>query len=703
MYRRERTRVLDCVASRQRTSYIGAVALDVRVTAHWLLLVCIPELDACDADGQNAADSSHDAAITDAECATRCAPDETPQGCGCSRDGVRMRFGDPREEYYAEPWPLSTRVRADGGLDLTGIPLPATAGFLRDNLETLATHTLGFATNGALFVAFDGAIDPRSLPSDARASTAQGASVFLAEIDPASATRGERVPLLCRYRDDATDYNPEHFLACAPFPGFPLRPATLYGLYLTDGLLDAGGEPVRASQRWRDVLDGDPQDASDEALVEAFAPFADFARVEEIAVESLVGGTVFRTQDPIAPMRAIAEHVAALAAPAVEALAPYAGTLPADESGNYAALSGSYDAPIYQQGETPYGRSGGDIRFDADGAPIVATTMSLQVHFTLPTDVQMPADGWPVALYHHGTTGDASTFIRDGTAFYLAAAGVAGIGIDAPVHGLRRPADVDPTLLFFNIQNVLALRDNVRQGAADLLVLERVVEALDVSAADSPTGEGIRFDPARIFFMGHSQGALTGALYLGVSTRVRGAMLSGAGGSITMTVIHKRAPIDIPALARSVLVLSEDEALDAFHPALALVQAFTEPVDSTNFAPYAYRWEGGRGFDLWLTQGMLDREVPLPVTAALATAYGVSPVAPEHEPLEGLSLRELPAATAPVSDNTVAHDGTRFTGVYTQHADQDHYLITRDPASEARLEHWFRTLAENGKAELAAP
>jgi hypothetical protein len=249
---------------------------------------------------------------------------------------------------------------------------------------------------------------------------------------------------------------------------------------------------------------------------------------------------------------------------------------------------------------------------------------------------------------------------------------------------------------------VLALRDNIRQGAVDLLALERFVEALVLDAGDSPTGEALRFDPERIFVMGHSQGGLTVPLMLPLSTRVKGAMLSGAGASIVASILHKTEPVDIPALARTVLSLAADDPLDVFHPVLALVQAFSDVSDSSNYVPYLFRWEGGRGLDVWATQGLLDRFAPKPVTDALVTGLGLSPMEPLSEPVEGLALRGLSPLPAPVSQNTESVSGGRFTAVYSQYDSGDHFLVFDDPA-QAQLRHFFQSLAQSGHGELIAP
>ena len=656
-------------------------------------------------DGDAGSGHPHDAGADEpVTCDERCEPDEGIDlaTCACSGDGVKMRLAPLSEGFYAQPWPLASRLHADGTLDLSGFPTPAAALFITSNLPTIERATHGFSTNGAIFIAFDGELDPDSFPT-AEQSLRGDANAYLVEVEPDSDTLGERTPITCSYRARETAYNPPNLLACAPFPGFALRPATHYALVITDGVRGANGGHLRALQRLRDVLAGNGDaDALAAELGDAYAPLSAWLRAREQkgVLEHIVGATVFETQDPTRELRALAADVRAQPAPSSSDLVPYTGSLPA-ESGNYVALEGTYPTPIYQQGETPYELSGGDIHFAADGKPVRAAPLDLRYAVTLPMG-SMPASGWPVVLYHHGTGGDAYTFIDDGTAYHLAAAGVAAIGIDAPVHGTRKPDGADPQLLFFNISNVLALRDNIRQGAVDLLALERFAAAFGLSAAESPTGSAIRFDADSMFAMGHSQGGLTVPLMLPFAEHVRAAMLSGAGASITASILYKHQPLDISGIARTFLALEADEPLDEFHPVLALVQAFSDVSDSSNYAPYVYRWEGGRALDVWATQGLEDTFAPPPVTNALVTAYGLQPMNPLLEPLDGLTLRDIVSARAPVHANIEAVDGQKYTGVYSQYAGDDHFLIMTDPNAEAQLTHWFQTLARGGHGELIA-
>lgn len=632
----------------------------------------------------------------------RCEPLESfsLEHCACSADGVHMRLGPLSEGFYAQPWPLDTRLRANGLLDLGGFPTPPAALFINANLPAIEGATRGFSTTGAIFASFDGELDPDSFPRP-QESLEPAASAYLLEVEPDSDTRGERVPITCSFRRAATAYNPANLLACVPVAGFALRPAARYALVLTDGLRDARGERVRDTQRVRDLLGaGGEDDAVVGDLRDAYQPLADWLAesAQKGELDHVVGATVFTTQDPTKELRALAADVQAQDAPVASSIATYDADLPA-ESGNYLALHGTYPTPIYQQGQTPYAASGGDIRFGADGKPVLAGELQVRFALTVPQG-PMPANGWPVVLYHHGTGGDCYSFINDGTAHHLAAAGVAAIGIDAPVHGTRKPAADSADLLFFNISNVLAMRDNIRQGAVDLLVLERFVTAF---SREAPGPWPVVFDADNVFAMGHSQGGLTVPLMLPLAEHVRGAMLSGAGGSITASILYKTAPLDIPELARAFLALEADEPLDAFHPVLALVQAFSDVADTTNYAPYLFRWDGGRGVDVWATQGLEDVYAPKQATDALVTALGLQPMGRLFEPVDGLELLAIDPGKAPLRANVEAASGGKFTGAYTQYAFADHFLIMNNKNAEAQLEHWFESMLGGEHGELIAP
>ena len=139
-----------------------------------------------------------------------------------------------------------------------------------------------------------------------------------------------------------------------------------------------------------------------------------------------------------------------------EAIVEKWDVVPLDEpSGYYVAYEGRYLTPNFQSGEKPYEVEGGAILFDGDGAPILNELEDIRFAVTVPKSAEMPAAGWPLVLYGHGTGGDYRSFIRasgNAPARILAQRGFAVLSIDQPLHG-ERGTGSDSVFLSFNFSN----------------------------------------------------------------------------------------------------------------------------------------------------------------------------------------------------------------------------------------------------------
>jgi hypothetical protein len=80
---------------------------------------------------------------------------------------------------------------------------------------------------------------------------------------------------------------------------------------------------------------------------------------------------------------------------------------------------------------------------------------------------------------------------------------------------------------FINLTSLLTSRDNLRQAVADLISLTKTLPTLDFNADSQPD-----FDGSRIYFVGHSLGAITGVPYLAVDSTPVSATLASPGGHI---------------------------------------------------------------------------------------------------------------------------------------------------------------------------
>ena len=99
----------------------------------------------------------------------------------------------------------------------------------------------------------------------------------------------------------------------------------------------------------------------------------------------------------------------------------------------------------------------------------------------------MPAGGWPLVVYAHGTGGSFRSHVPEGVAANLAGAtsirGVttpmAVLGIDQVETGTRRGASTEsPDNLFYNFANPAAARGNPIRAAADQASLLRLAKSL---------------------------------------------------------------------------------------------------------------------------------------------------------------------------------------------------------------------------------
>lgn len=171
--------------------------------------------------------------------------------------------------------------------------------------------------------------------------------------------------------------------------------------------------------------------------------------------------------------------------------------------------------------------------------PVPATTamMNLDVQMTTPDvavanavrqslgmdPIAEPESGWPVAILQHGITSKKEDMLA--ITGMLSLNGIATIAIDHPLHGSRGfDLDSDGTdeinastvsaTHYMNLANLLTTRDNLRQSTADILGLRLGVNFL---SGNDVFGSPIKIDPAKVHFLGHSLGAITGINFVAMT------------------------------------------------------------------------------------------------------------------------------------------------------------------------------------------
>lgn len=250
--------------------------------------------------------------------------------------------------------------------------------------------------------------------------------------------------------------------------------------------------------------------------------------------------------------------------------------------------------------------------------PVKQSDQTIPMIVTVPKGAK-PEGGWPVVIFQHGITRNRTDIFAIASTF--AAAGFATVAIDLPLHGLastnpfyknqllaptpaaalmtsnERTFDVDfvnnttgaagPDGLkdgsgthFINLANPISSRDNLRQGAADILVLAKSLTNLNL---DGVAGGDINMSQVR--FSGISLGAIVGTVALGAdksASLIGAASLSVGGGAIPKLLDASKSygPIIAGGLAGSGVA----ENTDSYETFMRFAQTLADAGDPINFA-----------------------------------------------------------------------------------------------------------------------
>jgi hypothetical protein len=620
------------------------------------------------------------------------------------------------ERFFEHPWPSDLRL-VDGRVRLAGYPNPRNVPILRSYIDTMDGRLEGFSPSSAGYLTFSSPLDPSSLPSPKEA-LAKDAAVQLIDVDPASPERGQRKLVSLSFRVEEGVYYRPNMLAFMPSLGFPLRPHTRYALVATDALRGAGGGLIGSSPALAEALGNRPasSDATRSAK-EALSPAVAELEAAGISKDHIVHLAVFTTSDPTAEMFAARDDLRAnVPAPTAK---PEAWKVGGSWDGFVEYLGVYGPSPNYQQGALPFAAAndGGDFQV-VDGTPKVVDTFDLRFSLTVPNGklCPMPAKGYPIVLYAHGTGGDFRSYLYDGTARALAQRCLASMGVDQIFHGTRpgAPPDGDTStisLLFFNVENVLASRTNTRQAALDEVQRARLFTEsnLMVPEAVSVTSAPIRFDGSKLMFFGHSQGGLNGPLFLAADDQARGAVLSGSSAVMSITLLEKTKPSpSVAALVKTVFLAlkGEEEAeLDLFHPALSLAQTLVDTTDPQHYARQVVLAprSGMAPKSIYMTEGINpdgtgDSYSPPHGIEMHALAMGLPLLLPAQRPIVEAMWGGPGWVTMPSEGIMGNLAGGAASGVLAQwpvpEGSDGHFVIFDVPEARAQAAEFLRSLSE---------
>jgi pimeloyl-ACP methyl ester carboxylesterase len=141
----------------------------------------------------------------------------------------------------------------------------------------------------------------------------------------------------------------------------------------------------------------------------------------------------------------------------------------------------------------------------------------------------------------------------------------------------------DPSgVSFVNLTAPLLSRDNLRQGAVDLLALTRSLPDLEL---DGVAGGDV--DATRIHFLGHSLGGITGGVYLGTAgaSEVSTGVLAMAGGGVAWTIVD--SPAFGPRIVQALAAQGITEGSTLFAQFFRDVQTLVDAGDPVNYVQAA--------------------------------------------------------------------------------------------------------------------
>jgi pimeloyl-ACP methyl ester carboxylesterase len=375
---------------------------------------------------------------------------------------------------------------------------------------------------------------------------------------------------------------PSTCLSNGMFLGMNCTSGTGYLVFLMNGITDASGNPAVPDSDYASIKAALPScaaitDATLHGICLLTGAHLQIALALHLNPANIVLSFSFTTEstvDTLALMSAtataqtISVHFAGFTTHTVNPLLPghadvYVGTLNIPYYLSKAApLTEYWHAPPFPLDTT----STFVTRFNP--LPVPTATLQVPVLVSVPNAGAGPAGvkppmGWPVLIFQHGITRNREDMFAVADSF--ADHGFVVVAIDLPLHGITKQADplyaaganplyaglglpasgsiertfdlntsgtagaIDPSgVHFINLTSLLTSRDNLREGAADLITLARSLPSMSLGAAPS-------VNPAAIHYLGHSLGAIVGGTFLAVispADHVGTATLANPGGGV---------------------------------------------------------------------------------------------------------------------------------------------------------------------------
>ncbi len=597
------------------------------------------------------------------------------------------------ETFWNFPFPADARLAASGAPDMTAFPNPRNVPILND-LLALVPDRRGWPMMMPAYFRFTA-----PFPEPSFDVVLADGPLYLIDIDPASPERGNKLPVVGKTL--VTDgYVPSNLLAIAPRPGIVLRASTQYAYVIARRFAP---DFARPSGFGEDLYP---------ALWETLDTIG-------IARDDVLVATVFTTGDEVARMRARSEAIRDAHEPAITNVQLVDG----DTYDGFCRLSAQITMPQFQTGEQPFD-DGGVFVLDANDVPQQQSEMTIPVVITLPKQT-MPASGWPLYQFFHGSGGLATGLVDlghsptpadepepgKGPGYVVARHGIAAAASALPLNPERYVNATD--YAYLNINNLTAFPQTFQQGVFEQRLLLDALLALRIpdsvlagcTGIASPAGEHF-FDAQKLVAGGQSMGGMYTNLVGSVEGRYGALVPTGAGGFWNLMILEATL---IPG-ARELLATAlgvDDNELTFVHPAmnmLGLAWEVAEPIVA--MSRLAQRpLDGLPARHIFEPVGKDDVYFPIPIYDAAALAYGNEQAGMQVWPSmqEALALKGLGGVVSyPVTAN---RDGkTRVVVQYEGDGIVDsHYIYRQLETVKHQYGCFFASYFRDGVPTLPPP
>lgn len=617
--------------------------------------------------------------------------------------------------FWDLPFPSDLRLDAEGRPDVSGFPNPRGVQIVTD-LGSLAAQRTGFSLMPIAYFRFTA-----GAPAKRVADLVPASEAILVDIDPTSPERGTTFPIVAQTLPvDA--FAPDTLVAIAPRPGIVLRASTRYAVVLEHAFAPAVETPVAFASLAAGEI---PPGARGAAAAALYAPL--FAA---ITPDDALVATVFTTGDQTAVLHARSEGIRTQARAVIADLHVEPGT-PATRDG-FCALAGTVTFPQYQTGIPPFDAGGGTFVLDGAGIPVAQSTLAVPLRITLPTRT-MPAAGWPLWQYFHGSGGASFDIVDEGPTPPPGEPVLLGQGPGAVVarHGIAAAASALPvnperipgasSTAYLNLSNLAAFPHTFQQGVfeqrllLDALLGLAIEPALLASACPGvqlPAGAtSHHFDPTTLTAGGHSMGGMYTNMIGAVEPRFGALTPFGAGGFWNLMILETQIVPSAPTILGGILDV-DAEQLTFVHPVLGLLGLAWEIAEPGAAMSRIIRrpLAGLPARHVYEPIGLDDVFFPNDIFDAAALAYGNQQagevVWPETQ--AALATDHLDGVLPyPVTANHAAQAGAGITAVTVQYADDGivdaHQIFRQLAAVKAQYGCFLATYIATGTPTVIAP